>query len=349
MTEDEREEYAVIQRMETEFPKFAGKAKAFADSIVNASKYQQQWEEAHPGETFDPEDSQHDAFYAKNDVNIDQNHYSRTLARMESQQTLEKGESKLAKRLAELEAKEKLRDAEPKIQAAGAAAEISFFSMAGDEFAKVVDPNGNIDAAEIKRIVEADPSKSVIVQVAGLVPAFAKDLHKLVNGLVEFDEKNKGHVFIDNFATRYVKTVKEMPAAAQAAFGARLNKENSGTFIPPSQYNKLSAEERSQHWTLTEPDLARLYAAEQIDIAQKTIAEEENGFEARAKARGWQKVDGAPTPPVVAAKPAETPPEQRPKVKSPAATIAPMPAHSGGGNVTPPKNPTNSFGDDWTR
>jgi len=344
MTESERDQYAVIQRMEKEFTKFAGKAKEFADSIQRAGTYQQQWEKDNPGKPFNPDDSEHDAFYQKNDVQLDDHFYNRTLARIEAEQLLEKKETKESKRIGELEAREKVRDAEPLIAAAAEHARRSYYAMAGEEFAKA-------DPAELKRIVDADPTKAVVVQMANSVPLFAADLHKLTNGLESFDDKNPKHRFIADFAERQQQTVKGMAPAEQAELAKKLNRADAaGTvFITADEYNSLPTAQRSRYWRLSETDLAVLYAAEQAALAQQSLADEENRWEAIAKARGYQKVNGTPTPPVAPAKPSETPPEQRPHVNSPAATVAPMSAHAAGNKDEPQKNKTDSFLNDWLR
>lgn len=351
MTEEERERYAVIQRMEKDFPKFAGKSKEYVESVKRDAKYQQEWETNNPGKAFDPEDGQHDDFYDKNDVTLDDHYYARTMARIEAEHLLEKKESKESKRLTELEAKEKVREAEPMIAAAAAHAHQSFYGMAGEEFAKVIDSNGNVDGAELKRIVDADPGKAVVIKAASSVPMFAADLHKLTNGLETFDEKNQKHRFIADFAERQQQTLKAMTPAEQAELATKLNRKDvSGTaFVTAEEYNAMTPAQQSRSWRLGEADLALLYAAEQVAMAQKSVAEEETRLETFAKARGYQKMNGAPTPPVAPAAQPETPPESRPRATSPAATVAPMNAQAAGGVAGTQKNHTDSFLNDWLR
>lgn len=351
MEEEERERYAVIQRMEKDFPKEAGKAKEYAESIQRSVAYQKTWEKDNPGKAFDPKASEHDAFYEKNDVEIDDHLYTKAAIRIEAERLFEKQDSKESKRLAELEAKDKVREAEPLIAAAAAHARQSYYGMAGEEFAKVIDANGNVDNAELKRIVDADPGKAVVIQAASSVPLFAADLHKLTNGLESFDDKNPKHRFIADFAERQQQTLKAMTPAEQSELAAKLNRKdvNGAAFVTAEEFNAMTPAQQARSWRLNEPDLALLYAAEQVAMAQKSVADEETRLESFAKARGYQKVGGAQTPPVTPATPSETPPESRPRATSPAATVAPMNAHAAGETVGPEKNHTDSFLSDWLR
>lgn len=309
----DKEQIEVLERMGKDYPELYGKtAKEYAESLKKSAAYQSKWEKENTGKEFDAEAEEHNEFFSKNEVEWDDYHFDKSVARIEAERATEKASEKTNAKLKEVEHRERAREATPKVVAEQVAAAKDYFTELGADFAGVLDENGNINRAEIKKLTDADPLKTIALQGAEKVETFRGELYKLVNGLADFDEKNKLHATIAGFVDEQEAVAKALPADQQVD-------EQGRRFATAQEYNEMPADKRKGFWRLTEKELSRIFIAREAEAVKATITAEEARLESYAKSRGYAK-NGTPNPP---APPVPPPPTL------PATTTALPPSPSG--------------------
>lgn len=280
----------VLQRLEKLHPEYAGRSNEYVESLAKLKAYKTQWQQENPGVAFDPDGDEHNDFFEKNDVDWDDQHFK------DAEDALR--EDKIAGRITEttnvklrqLEAKELLREAMPKVYARQAEVAKGYFAALGEDYAKVLDATGSIDRAEITRLIEADPIKEAVFQAAQGVEAFAGELHKLTltdptgNAIYPFNEKDAGHKFIAQFILDAEAQKKSLPPADQLD-------EHGRRFATGDEYGAMTPEKRKLHWRFNDRDLAEIYASFEAERVKTAIEAEEKRIERITKARGYKKAD----------------------------------------------------------
>lgn len=318
LTEDERETFEVLTRMEKDYgSRYANHSKQYVQALAKEKAYRARWESEHPGLEFDPESSEHDKFFADNDVDWNDTHFNRTLAKIEAEKIAERERAKGNKELEELRRKEKIRDAEPKLTAKVRETAKSFFSALGEAYKDVISAEGKINLAEIKRLTDEDPLKSIVFESADSVEAFSGELFRLSTGLADWDDKNPSHQFIDKFYQEQEILLKSLPSEQQ------LNQKGQ-RFATMEEWQGMSPSKRAYFWTLSPDELTAMYAAREAVGAQSRIAAEEKRIEDLASKRGFIKKEApkeAPNSNAAANAAAAAAAVEKPK--SPSGTVEP--------------------------
>lgn len=332
LDDEERENYDVLLRMEKDFgTAYKGKAAKYAESLKKSDEYQANWEKENPGREFDADAEEHNAFREANQVDWNPNHFTRTLARMEADKIVEKDREKTRAKDEERDRKEKLRDEEPKIQIHKKAVTKNYFKQLGVEFDKVVSENGQVDHAEIKRIVESDPIKRIAFEAADSVEAFTGAMYVLANNLEPYNDKNQAHKFVGEFWEQQEVLMKGQPPEHQ-------RNEKGQMFATSDEWAAMSPARRLHFWVLTPDDLNAMYASVQSKHVQERIAAEEQYVLKAAAARGSvKKEEPKKEEPTPAPKKEDAQPPANEKPVSPAGTLAPTlapPAQANGQSKT---------------
>lgn len=341
LTEDQRETVSVLERMGKDYPQYASLAKEFSEASRRAKDYQTRWEAANPGHAFDPEADEHNDFFEKNDVDWNDAHFNRTIARIEAEKAAEKATAKSSEKLSELESKDQLRESEPKVRAQSIATARDYFKELGADYAKVLNDDGSINREEIKRMTDEDPVRQAVFEAAHGVEGFAAELHRLTlvdpkgRPLYAFNKDNPNHQFIALFAQDEEAAMKALPAEDQVSDGKR--------FATADEHAAMTPEKRRHYWHYTDRDLSRIYAAREAQRVQALVENESKRLEEFATKRGWKKPDGDKPTGSSTAKNGEIPAQATEKPISPAGISEQPLARTSSGGRPGNKDKTSSF------
>lgn len=287
-----------LKRLEQLYPdKYADVASRYEKSYKEIEKYQRKWEQANPGETFDPEAQEHTSFFEKNAVDWEDEDYAEAVAE-------EKSESVRRQTVAEYEERERRKEAAPRAQEKARSVTKDLVQELDPAF-KDLDPFAPDADAKAE---DLDPVKGpVIVNAARFAEQFVKTSNRLFDGVDKFDAANPLHKQISDFASQKEQAIMALPRDQQL--------DNQGrTFVPADRYYSLPPKERARTWTLSADDVAFLARQEIAEDAKKAIAREE----ARAaKLRQKWGVAGGKSPEAPAAKAPVSPTPEPAKPVSP--------------------------------
>jgi len=287
-----------LKRLEQLYPdKYADVASRYEKSYKEIEKYQRKWEQANPGETFDPEAQEHTAFFEKNAVDWEDEDYAEAVAE-------EKSEAVRRQTVAEYEERERRKEAAPRAQEKARSVTKDLVQELDPAF-KDLDPFAPDADAKAE---DLDPVKGpVIVNAARFAEQFVKTSNRLFDGVDKFDAANPLHKQISDFASQKEQAIMALPRDQQL--------DNQGrTFVPADRYYSLPPKERARTWTLSADDVAFLARQEIAEDAKKAIAREE----ARAaKLRQKWGVAGGKSPEAPAAKAQVSPTPEPAKPVSP--------------------------------
>jgi hypothetical protein len=327
LTEEEQQQVPVMAKMEAMYP---GKYKGIKDKYVSNAKavneYKSAWEVENPDKPFDPEDTEHDKFFAKHTLDWNENDEMRAQAKLIAEEEVAAVRNSTQSELEALRQRERAREAEPTIANESLAIDRAVFNLFDGEFKNILDANGAVNAEVIKKIESEDPIayEMVLPEVLNL-RKHGQELIRLDRGLVKFDKANPMHAFIGQFATRQEAEILALPKAQQEdAQGKK--------YATSAEWRQMTPQQRTKHWTLTSKELNALMAAEFGAGLKKRVDAEKSRQVRLAEKLGFVK--GEKSKPA-GAKPGDTPaPETDDEVESPENT--PVRTHVPGSSPQPP-------------
>lgn len=339
LNDEEREMHEVLDRMEKDHPQYKGKLSGkYVDYLRGSEKWEEQWLAKHPELDQDSPEFQKDLakYQADNEPKYADIHFQKTLAKMEADKTVEKERGRENKELESLKAKDRLREESPKIMATRVGAAKEYFAGLGDAFKGVLDTHGNINNAEIAKLLEADPLNAIAMDAATAVEVFSENVHTLFNQLVPFDEKNPAHSYVADYVAAKEAEMQRLPVAQQV-------NEQGQRFVTAEEYATLPAAQRKFYYRLNQSLLVKKFAEEQAATVKTKVAAEEKRIEQLAAKRGYVKAPAgnhAPAPKTEAVPaPVPTPPPS-PSPSGAAAPISALQPQNPGGNG---KNKVSAF------
>lgn len=263
--EDEARKIAILERMEKDNPsKYRGVSESYAQGVKELVAYQSQWEKANPGKTFDREDTAHDDFFAKHQVDWDDSHFKtaelnaiRDEARMEARREVE-----------DLEKRLKAKELRPQVAQEAAAYTKFMAETVGKEYADVVGANGELDKAALTKLEESDLVAAEALKTASNnTQLFTTEVKLIFSGLEKFNPANPIHQEIERFGREQQHKLLSLPPEKRRTQDGR-------QFVPLSDFNKLPDREKSNYYTLSGEDLCALWADNEADKAVKYIKKE---------------------------------------------------------------------------
>lgn len=318
LPDEYKADVAVYSEMKRMFPdKHGAILTKLKEAATKETKYIEAWEEQHPDEAFDPEDSAHNVFYKKTFPEIPEHDFE-----------VAKDSLKEARIEAKLDAKYKSQiEAIQKEKAADKLAPV-IQQRVGDVIESAL---GAID--ESLASIARDPQKLNALQesnpiAADVVGAIHQSFSPLMvanigvhQGTVEFSHQNPTHVALFNLAQEIERKTSAAPLEQRMDAQGRV-------FATRAQFQQMSPEEQAQHWFVDQDVLAYV-------IAQKAAHTAKEWYDsAQEKHKKWAKANGITLP-------SETPKPQTPKTHEQSAFTngAPKPVSPsmpGRGQVPPP-------------
>jgi hypothetical protein len=316
LTEEERERIPVLEKMELMLPnRYKGLKDKFIANSKAINEYATKWELENPGKVYDPEDAEHNDFYKKHNLEWNDADETRAAAKLIAEQEVAAVTKSTQDELETLRAKDRAREQAPAILTESRTADKKVWDTIGGDFAKVIKADGTIDTEAVKQIEESDPVAAEIAfpQVANLNAHF-QELIRLERGLTRLDKANPMHNFILKFAVAQENAILALPKDKQAdATGKKYAKS--------VDFQNMTPDQRSKHWTLGAAELNRMMAAEFGAGIKKQIDVEKARIERLSAKMGFVKGD-KPKPSGAAPK-EEAAPEPEEEVESPETTPVP--------------------------
>lgn len=277
----------VLKRMEDLYPdKYKDISKRYLQSVRKLKEYAQQWEAQHPGEDFDESAEEHEAFFAENDVEWQDEDYTEAIADMRADKRVEEVNKSTNEKLSSLEKKERLREAAPEIDSHQVSASRRFWDRMGEQYKDFVNPTGAVDRAKAEALQKADPiGYDLRLQAAVRLENEVAAIYRLMNGLEDYNERNAMHNELGKFAEQQERALAARPDEDKLdAQGRR--------FLPAAEYHKIPKRDADRYyWTFTVADLGALRAAEIAAQTEKIVSAEDAKFQKWAAARGIKLPD----------------------------------------------------------
>lgn len=293
MTDSEKRKLPVLERMAAMYPdRYKDITRKYVDNLKAIAEYQSAWEKENPGEAFDPDDKQHNDFYAKHELGWDEDDETEARVEMAADKRIKAIEEKTGAKLTELEAREKRRELEPQVFAESKRVGKQVFDIVGGAFKDLLNENGYTKADVLKKIQDEDPlAAQVIFNEVSQIEAWAAENYKLFNGAVAFDAQNPVHGFLAKFAAAQEQDILALPKEEQR------NAEGK-KFAKSTDFVRMPEEKRASYYTLSVSELNNLLAAEFGAKAAKALESERKRIDEMAQKYGYTKANGATPLPV---------------------------------------------------
>lgn len=288
LTAVEQRRFSTLQHMERMYPeKYVGIAERYKTSMLELQKYADDWEKAHPGETFDESADEHESFFAKHDVDWEDDDYTEAVADIRTTEKLADERKKADQRMSKLERSERLRQAAPEIGAHQTAGATVFWKNTTKELADVIKPDGSVDLPKLEEAKKKDPiGYTLRVNAANLLNHEIAELYKVMNGLADFDPKQPAHVAMGQFAV-------EMETDLMRRSDEDKRDADGRMFLPAAEYWKVAKDRRENYyWTFSPAELAALRAHSLSTQTEKDIVAEHQRQREYALAMGWKPPEG---------------------------------------------------------
>lgn len=296
LSASERRQFQVYQELESIQPEqYKGVTQKFLKSLTETQEYVKAWAKDNPGQKFDPDAEEHNAFFSRVEPQVDEDDWIDAKANLRAREMSSQAVKPLNEKLQQMERERARAMLEPFVQQK----QLESVNQLLEEFdpaiaAEIRKPDG------LKALQEKDPiTVAILNQTTNMLAGIAAEVVRLCDPQagVDFDAKNETHREIADFILSEEQRISKLPAEERMHEGKR--------FIGRLAYLKLPADERGGYWYL-EADhviylLSRKYAATAKKIREAEIAK----FNATAEKLGYKKID--------AAKPGAT--EEKPKAK----------------------------------
>lgn len=296
----EKRKVEVMQRMEKLYPEdYKDLSKRYVESLLKVSKYADEWEAAHPGETFDEDAEEHRAFYDANNVDWEDHDFNAAIADMVAEKKAEGVTKEANERLSAVERAEKVREAQGTIATETTEGHRIFWSTCGEEFADMLDKDGNVNKAKVDEIAKNDPlAFNRLIEGINQLNVEVAETYKVMHGLAPFDAKNPAHVTMMQYVADKEKAFAKLPEEDQLDGEQR-------KFLPREKYFQLPKDKRDDYWCLGFKDIKALRSADLARSRMELIEQEEAAHRAWAESKGFKvppkpakaAVQAAPQPP----------------------------------------------------
>lgn len=311
LSDEDREDYEIAQHMARINPKYADAPKQLLDQMQRATQYAANWEAANPGKTYDPEDEEHNEFFATVRHPWTAAEFRKAEVDMLSDRKMAEFKKQNESQLADINRSAGRAELAPKVNQAFTNAGAQLAKLVGDDVFKAV-TTGGIDALD-----QQDP-----IMAKALAGALG-DLHPFVEAVVQIDDPHQRFA-IDRKNPAHAQWCKVVETGEAQCAGQVL--KDGRVFATRADFVKMSEAKQSRHWYLTSDMILQgvlEYAAEEV---KRGVAEHKKLIEGMGYVRkepGAGAGGGAPATPNAGggAAPAAAPATVKPV--SPTATSGP--------------------------
>ena len=270
-----------MEVLETLFPEqYKNISKERSEYLDKQRKYEEKWIADNEGTEFNPDDSEHDEFFASDPINkVESEH----LAEAISEQRVVAERARWDQRIAESEARTRVIPMALK-EGRAIAAKVAQ-TISGTEMSSIIGADGELNQEKIAEMTEADPiTAPIIIHAARVASQLGNEVVKLFNGATALDSNNQLHKNIVNFGVAIEGKMQQIKPEQWHDSRGRQHAD----FLPSTQFHNLPADQKSKHWTFDQKDMIELMALDLVSDAKKIISQEEKKMETFAKKRGYE-------------------------------------------------------------
>lgn len=271
----DRRDLEVLSYMAKNDDRYKGLDKQFLKFTKEFGAYQADWEKENPDKQFDPEDSEHDTFYAKHEPKYDRADFDEARISMTLDSRMKERERAMEERYGKIESKLLEQELAPVLDRKAGESIHAMVQAVDPEAAKVLVEKGQ------EALAEQDPMTfEVLDRTASDMRVLVGELEKLSHpsGRFRFDEKNPAHKFLDEFAAGLEQSIKRMPFEDQVRDGKM--------FATQAELSGMPAAQRSRFWTIDNSIITEELVKSMSEGAKKVLTEQRNKLDKYAKARG---------------------------------------------------------------
>lgn len=341
LTKELPEEYVadgdILLEMQRAQPaKYQGLVRQLVDFKAKETAYVRKWEKSHPGESFDPESSEHDDFYV-DEPKFEQKDFRQAERAILKREAASEVHRELGPEIEQFKASRKDQEIRPIIQRQSLNAITDILDAINPEFGKI--------AAEPEKLAEIDAKDPIAGAVASSISErtlpLVQETIRLHSQAVRFDPNNAIHMQLYNEARAAENEIMALPIRDRMDDDRRV-------FATREAYAAMTPAERSKHWILGQEELVSILVSRARKQAAEMYKAETKRFESYAKQRGYKASDEiSPSPST------QTPPSPNDanapataRLASPPATAAPsVTAHTviGDGAAKPAPSQKTGF------
>lgn len=314
LSTDDKADLEAIQFMEQADQKNAGLAVKFADFARKTYDYRSKWQKDNPGREFEPNDDDHEEFYAGQPVAFEAVQAARE--QLKEHRIIEKAAAPLRQEMSELKRSLAEEKETPRIRAVAFDGIRQLIEGASEEAKGIMIKDGNLDLskANIERLKTEEPYIHGVLDSASreLTPII-EEIERVWNSPVRkpWDPaRNPVHAQINRIAGESEALLLDQSTPPEQRV------RDGKTFISGAEWNnRLAAAKtaeaqsaiRRAYWTFDGHDIRRLAIGRTIGAAKEKIEEFNNALNSRMKRGSAASTHGtAPaTPASIPAKPAE--------------------------------------------
>lgn len=320
-------EYQVAKYMAAADPRFKGAETVVLDHIRKSQSYADRWEASNPGKTFNPNDSEHDDFFAGLQKPWAEHEFRMAEQEMAAERVDKRRSQATEAELAEIRESTARQELQVPAQQAYQSIAAELARNAGDGILDKISKDG------WDKFMEADPDAAAVI--ANALPGLQRFIHTAVElddpkGRVRYNPKDRNH-------EAWWETLR---AKEDQYVGTQ--DDNGRLFATRNEYNGLTPEQRRGRWYMTTDHLISEVAAEAIENVKNQIGQQRERTRKAALALGFTPppAGGPPAKPAHATNNGDTTPPATP----PPSTKPVTPSDSGSPRIDDtgagPKTPT---------
>lgn len=305
----DRHEYEVARYLGSIDPKYKDAEKVILNQVRKVDSYAEAWQKQNPGKAFDPDDEEHNEFYAKLEEDKPWSDYEFQNAAMEM--AAERVQSRTRKstdaKLDEIQQNNARLELNPVI-------ERTFITSAG-LIAKGVEEGllEKIQSKGLEEFAKEDPL------TADILAATIGPLQPLIETIIQVDDP-KGRFPLDDKNQNHVQWYQFLTEKEEQFMGT---KDDQGRrFATRSDYAAMSPAQRKGYFYLTADHLVSELVTDAAAMAKERIEAEKKKIEAAAERMGYVKNGKPAKPPASKKAEPETPPEDHEDDEKPASPSA---------------------------
>lgn len=326
------------------------KFEAYCKAFYN---YREKWESEHSGQAFNPDDSDHVAFFEKHRSPVDAATLDDARDEMKIEERVNKRfEEKVAPRLAAIDREKAWNEAAPVISKAILKAGEDMVRAVSPELHAILTPDGKADFTQpnLDKLAEHDPVAAEALNRAAMriVPIVTELEKSAIPALgFTFDNRNPVHAEIIAEVGNIEKYISEAPlthkvrtqggkAFATNAEMRSMKQDIQTSNWTPDQKRSAIAAIDSKYWTVGIDDVRQSLMNKIADETNGEIKKFEDLAAKREKAKAPKQAAPAAAPAAPALNRPAAPMRQRPPSLTSQADLVPAPASAGGGSNLPP-------------
>lgn len=258
ISESDRHELEVAKHLASTNPKYKGADKIILAHIKKANTYAAQWEAKNTGKTFDPDDEEHNDFFAEQEKPWEPHEFRMAEIQLANKQTEDPERDEIKRELKDLKHKQALAHLDPVIDRTHIAAAGAIARAVGEDVLNLLMKEG------FDKLAESDPitAQALNTAVTEVKPLIATIIQMDdPDGRIEYDKKNPLH---EQWG-EYVVTKEAEYAGA----------ENGGrTLVSRNDWSKMNPAQRAKHWFLTADHLVSILVEETSKSTVESLSTE---------------------------------------------------------------------------